>query len=372
VLHFTPHRRWAVTATLLGILCLTGRWTSAQQPDPAQQYATLRGQWDTLDQQLNGLAERYQAASAQERDTIRAEHATLAERANALFPQLRNAAVAAYRQAPNQDADLAKLVVGIVADDLRNDRYDQAAELAQLLIDNQCPEKAVFGLAGIAAYCRDDFARAEQYLNTAKEAQVLSREGMQYVTDVAFAKQLWGQEQQIRADEAAADDLPRVLLKTSAGDLVVELYENEAPQAVGNFISLVEKGFYNGIVFHRVLPGFMAQGGCPQGTGTGGPGYEIYCECHQPNHRKHFRGTLSMAHAGRDTGGSQFFLTFRRTSHLDGQHTVFGRVIQGVELLDDLQRIDPQASGAKPEPDKIIEAKVLRKRNHPYAATRVE
>jgi cyclophilin family peptidyl-prolyl cis-trans isomerase len=325
-----------------------------------------------LDGQLNSLAERYQSASPEDRETIRGQYAALAEKANALFPALRKAAVATYQQTPNQDAALTRLLVGMVADDLRSDRYDEAAQLAQLLIENQCPEKAIYGLAGVAAYCRDDFERAEQFLNVAKESGTLSREGMQYATDAAFANKLWAKEQQIRAAEAEADDLPRVLLKTTKGDLVLELYENEAPQAVGNFVSLVEKGFYDGIIFHRVLPGFMAQGGCPQGTGGGGPGYEIYCECEQPNHRKHFRGTLSMAHAGRDTGGSQFFLTFRRTSHLDGQHTVFGRVIQGIDLLDDLQRIDPQGRGPKPKPDKILEAKVLRKRDHVYAPTRVE
>ena len=148
------------------------------------------------------------------------------------------------------------------------------------------------------------------------------------------------------------------------------MYENEAPQAVGNFVSLVEKGFYDGLTFHRVLPGFMAQGGCPDGNGAGGPGYDIYCECHQDNHRKHFRGSLSMAHAGRDTGGSQFFLTFLRTPHLDGRHTVFGRVIDGMDVLAKLQRRDPSNPNAE-KPDRIIKAEVIRKRDHVYAPTKV-
>ncbi|MHC4403606.1 MAG: peptidylprolyl isomerase [Planctomycetota bacterium] len=164
--------------------------------------------------------------------------------------------------------------------------------------------------------------------------------------------------------------MPRVLLKTSKGDVVVELLENEAPQAVANFVSLVESGFYDGLAFHRVLPGFMAQGGCPKGDGTGGPGYNIYCECHAANHRKHFRGSLSMAHAGRDTGGSQFFLTFLPTSHLNGRHTVFGRVIKGFEVLEKLQRRSPSDPGPKPA-DKIVKAQVLRKRDHAYEPTKV-
>ena len=161
----------------------------------------------------------------------------------------------------------------------------------------------------------------------------------------------------------AAEELPQVLMKTSKGDVLIELYEDEAPNTVANFVSLVEKGFYNGIIFHRVIDGFMAQGGDPKGEGTGGPGYAIPCECYQPNARKHQRGSLSMAHAGKDTGGSQFFLTFVPTAHLDGKHTVFGPVIQGMENVDKLTRRDPRVGG---EADKIIEAKVVRKRNHEY------
>src|SRR5690606_33365249 len=134
---------------------------------------------------------------------------------------------------------------------------------------------------------------------------------------------------------------PRVKIETNKGTIVVELFENEAPQTVGNFVNLVEKGFYNDTVFHRVLPNFMAQGGDPKGTGTGGPDYHIYCECYEPDHRKHFRGTLSISHARRDTGGSQFYLTFAPTAHLNGRHTAFGRVIQGMDVLAKLQRIDP-------------------------------
>jgi cyclophilin family peptidyl-prolyl cis-trans isomerase len=152
--------------------------------------------------------------------------------------------------------------------------------------------------------------------------------------------------------------------------MVIELFENEAPNTVANFISLVKKGYYDGLTFHRVLPGFMAQGGCPDGTGGGGPGYQIDCECILPNSRKHFRGSLSMAHAGPNTGGSQFFLCFAPAMGLDGppspnHHTVFGRVIEGLDQLAKIQRRDPQADSPA-EPDKIIEMKVLRDRGHEY------
>ncbi|MBL8829494.1 MAG: peptidylprolyl isomerase [Planctomycetaceae bacterium] len=182
---------------------------------------------------------------------------------------------------------------------------------------------------------------------------------------MADTKAKWKVEQEKRAAEAKADDLPRVEMVTNKGRMVIELYENEAPNTVANFVSLVEKKTYDGLTFHRVLPGFMAQGGDPAGNGTGGPGYSINCECNQENHRNHFLGTLSMAHSGPNTGGSQFFITFGRTAHLDGKHTVFGRVTEGLDVLTKLQRRDPGDPKA-PAADKIVTAKVLRKREHEY------
>jgi cyclophilin family peptidyl-prolyl cis-trans isomerase len=170
---------------------------------------------------------------------------------------------------------------------------------------------------------------------------------------------------------SAAEERPVVLLRTSKGDVIIELYEDEAPNTVANFISLVEKGFYNGLKFHRVLDGFMAQGGCPKGDGSAGPGYSIACECSRPDALKHARGSLSMAHAGKDTGGSQFFITFKPTPFLDGKHTVFGQVVQGMDVVDRFQRIDPDKRNPYVESDQIIEARVLRKRNHPYVAAKM-
>ena len=158
--------------------------------------------------------------------------------------------------------------------------------------------------------------------------------------------------------------MPRIKLATTKGDIVVALLENEAPIATANFIELVEKRFFDGLKFHRVLRGFMPQGGDPNGDGTGGPGYTIPDECYEDDHRNHFRGSLSMANSGqRDSGGSQFFLTFLPTAHLDGKHTVFGRVIEGMDVLSRLQRCEP---GDSETPDRINKATVLYKRNHRY------
>ena len=111
-------------------------------------------------------------------------------------------------------------------------------------------------------------------------------------------------------------------MKTEKGDICIEFFDEDAPNTVKNFKNLIQDGFYNGLNFHRVIPNFVIQGGCPNGTGTGGPGYHIPCEI---NTQKHLTGSLSMAHAGKDTGGSQFFICHSPQPHLDGVHTVFGK-----------------------------------------------
>jgi peptidyl-prolyl cis-trans isomerase B (cyclophilin B) len=127
----------------------------------------------------------------------------------------------------------------------------------------------------------------------------------------------------------------------NGGEVVIDLFEKDAPNTVANFEKLANSGFYDGLVFHRVIPGFMAQGGCPTGTGTGGPGYKINCEI---NPNKHERGTLAMAHAGRNTGGSQFYICYGPQPHLDGQHTVFGKVASGMEHIDEFKGRDQMES----------------------------
>lgn len=119
----------------------------------------------------------------------------------------------------------------------------------------------------------------------------------------------------------------------------LEFYPNEAPKTVKNFEDLANSGFYDGVIFHRVIPGFVSQGGDPTGTGAGGPGYTIKCET-EGNQHKHEAGSLSMAHAGRDTGGSQFFVVHEPQPHLDGVHTVFGKVTSGLETALKMQNGD--------------------------------
>lgn len=122
------------------------------------------------------------------------------------------------------------------------------------------------------------------------------------------------------------------IVMENGDEIIIQFYPNEAPNTVANFEKLANSGFYNGVTFHRVIPGFVAQGGDPTGTGAGGPGYTIKCET-EGNPHKHVTGALSMAHAGKDTGGSQFFICHEPQPHLDGVHTVFGQVIEGMDAV---------------------------------------
>ena len=189
----------------------------------------------------------------------------------------------------------------------------------------------------------------------------------------------------IRQTEALKNDLPRVEFKTTKGTVVLELFENEAPGTVGNFIFLIENGYFDEMLFHRVIEGFMAQSGGykidkdGETRGGEGPGYEIKCECYEPNARKHFTGCLSMAKkpGQRDSGGSEFFVTLQRTDFLDGEHTAFGRVLSGFKVIENLERTHMSDATGREVPidevlkDKILSVKVLRKRAHKYKPDRV-
>jgi peptidyl-prolyl cis-trans isomerase B (cyclophilin B) len=135
--------------------------------------------------------------------------------------------------------------------------------------------------------------------------------------------------------------MKEAIIKTNKGDMKVEFFEKDAPKAVENFTKLASSGFYDNLTWHRVIPNFVIQGGCPRGDGSGGPGYHIDCELDGDN-QYHDRGVLSMAHAGRNTGGSQFFVCHSRdnTAHLDRNHTVFGKVVEGLDVLDAIRQGD--------------------------------
>lgn len=375
----------------MGLLCFSiVGFLFGQTPEPppksekagpaAAEFQRMHRKWSALLAELAILQNQSRSASDKERKTLEKRWDEISAEMMELEPQYIQAAEKAYAEAPQANKQITDFLGIILALKVKDNDYENALRIGKLLDKNRSGEKMIHVNTGVAAAAVGDFDAAEKYLNLAKKEgffeeknvpEELVNKTKMYLENLELMKKNWEAEEKIRKKEAQADDLPRVLIKTNKGDMVVELFENEAPNTVANFITLAEKGFYNGLTFHRVLPGFMAQGGDPSGNGTGGPGYSIPCECFQPNHRLHFRGTLSMAHAGRDTGGSQFFICFAPALQLDGRHTVFGRVIKGFDVLAKIQRRDPQDPNA-PDPDKIVEMQVLRKRDHEYTVKKVD
>ncbi len=357
----------AGVAMLVAIAGERGRIQAADHPagEPQAVFDEAFGRVKKLMADMTVLQAQYQQPEA-DKQAIAATFEDAKREAGTAVAELEAAAIELLAvDADNQDA--RQVAAGVLAGGLQADDPAKTLAMAAALDEAGATDADTAMLAATAAVVLSRLDEAEAWLERAK-AEGADTADLRATIERDRPKV--DAEMARRKAEAEADDLPRVKISTSAGDLVVELFENEAPNTVANFITLVEKGFYDGTPFHRVIGGFMAQGGDPTGTGSGGPGHRIACECGREDARLHFRGTLSMAHAGADTGGSQFFLTFRPTDHLDGRHTVFGRVVEGDDVLARLVRTQDAQGRPVPgvEPDTIVKAEVLRKRDHPYGA----
>jgi len=354
---------------------LLGPVGTVHAADPAAEaraeFDKTYAQFKAILQKATDIQDRYPAAPLADRPKLADEFNELVRQGNELRPKLKQLAEKAYIANP-QDKELGDMLFAILFGAMSTDSYEEVGPLAKLLIEHKYSSPQLDYYAGASAFDIGDFDAAEKYLRRAHEAKTLDEAGTHLLDLVPEERAKWEREQKLREAETKADNLPRVELIIGdgagheKGKVIVELFENEAPNTVANFISLVEQHKYDGLPFHRVLSGFMAQGGDPLGDGTGGPSYHIADECNLPNHRDHFRGSLSMAHSAQpNSNGSQFFICYVPTSHLDGMHTVFGRVIEGIDVVDHIQRADPEKpSGLRP--DKILKAKVLRKREHAY------
>jgi cyclophilin family peptidyl-prolyl cis-trans isomerase len=335
----------------------------------ADEFRALHKEMQDIIAKLATLRIAYGTANEDKRADIQQKYKDLIVKGTKIETQLIDAAEKAYQEAPNTDKEIVEFLVRVMYEKIDADDYEPAAKIGKLLVDNKCNVKGIANLAGIATFATSDFSTAEKYLTladnqgyykSAPKEDELAKVGEFYLRTIPYYKKAWAKEKLFRAREAKANDLPRVLLKTTKGDIELELFEDQAPNTVANFITLVRSGFYKNVAFHRVLKGFMAQGGDPKGDGSGGPGYTIPDECRRSDHREHFRGTLSMAKTQLpDSGGSQFFLCFVPTPQLDGKHTVFGRVVKGMDVLAKIQRRNPDDPEA-PRPDKILDAKVIK------------
>jgi cyclophilin family peptidyl-prolyl cis-trans isomerase len=360
-----PLAAFLVMAGLTGFLPPASAEQPTKQPQAAnaakETFAKAQEDLRRLIGELSALQAEYHQPDA-DKKAIEVRFNAAREEAHAAATSLESSAADVLIAEPD-NTTARQVVLDALQGAMATDDPLRTLDLAQLLNDAGSKEEEVLLTGATAAMIASDLDAASTFLKAASAAGVPSDKVSSLEQALETERPKVEAEMAKRAAEAQADDLPRVKIETSKGTIVVELFENEAPNAVANFISLVEKHFYDGTVFHRVIPQFMAQGGDPKGTGSGGPGYSIACECDLPEARKHFLGSLSMAHAGKDTGGSQFFLTFRPTEHLDGKHTVFGRVIEGLDVLPKIQRTEGPQAGL---PDKIVKAEVIRKRDHAY------
>ncbi len=369
-------------ALLLVAACPVG--AQENQPSGAasaeQRFNELFAQWKALLTRLRAIQLEYKNAPPAERKPLEDEFKEKVAQAEALAPELRASVEAAYVANPaNREA--ADFLGGLAYEANENQEHAEALRLAKLLIDHQYNNEFIYELAGSAAFHLYQFDDAKQWLQLAHDKKRLSPSGESLLQSIDQEKAHWEAELALRAAEDKPDNdpkaLPRVELKTTKGTIVIELFEDQAPNTVAHFLHLVESGFYKDKPFHRVLKDAgngIAQGGALNDDGSGDMGYTIPCEVGDeskyPNFRRHFPGSVSMAHAGKDTGCAQFFICLRRRADLDNKHTVFGRVIQGMDVAANLQQRDPRRSG-QPAPDRILEAKVLRKRDHEYKFVKV-
>lgn len=330
--------------------------------DAKQNFTKAQQELKRLIGELAALQAEYQQPGA-DKQRIEARFNAARDEARLAAASLETSATAVVLAEPNNEAAV-QVVRDVIQGAMASDDARKALAVTETLRKAGAADGPTLLAGATAAMTVSKLDEATEFVKAAAAAGVDADKIESLERAIAAERPKVEAEMAKRAAEAEADDLPRVKIETTKGTIVVELFENEAANTVANFISLVEQHFYDGTPFHRVIPQFMAQGGDPTGTGTGGPGYAIACECETPGARKHFLGSLSMAHAGKNTGGSQFFLTFRPTEHLDGRHTVFGRVIEGFDVLPKLQRTEGERAGG--EPDRILKAEVLRKRDHEY------
>lgn len=327
-------------------------------------YKTTAAKIQELQQEFEKAAQANDKTKIQE---IQQAAGPLLKEAETSFMNTVPVALEAYKNSDGKNEELVQFMLVYANYLLTVDNYDQAYQLFASFLSKGMHKKhpEIFEMAGISAFGSNRFAAAKKCFDFAKQANApLSRQAQAYAESITeYYEKAWMLETQLRQQETRANDLPRVLIRTTVGDIVVELFENEAPNSVKSFITLVEKGYYSNLPFHRVLPGFMAQGGCPKGDGTGGPGYTIPEEYTKENARKHFCGSLAMARSmDPNSAGSQFYITFLPNQSLDSNYTVFGRVIQGLDVLPKIERIDPQNPYAGQIPTKIIGMQVIRKR----------
>ena len=313
------------------------------------------------------------------RKAFKAEIDQLTAANDALKGEVFSKAKAAFKSSERPSAISTQIVSKRLASMLRpqnsDDRFDPegSLELITMMKEKFPDNPTILEFEFLANYAIERFENAEQALKRIESA-VAGLDLSNQKRELKATMDKYQQELMIRRLEANTDDLPKVLLVTTEGDVMIELFENHAPNTVANFIHLVrDQKFYDGKLFHLVKPGEYAMTGSPAGDGMGDAGYRIPCECYNEKIRSHFRGTLSMMSPTRDRGGSQFFITQQPNPHTyDGRYTAFGRVVEGMDVVMRLQNVDLTTRLASTtDVSRITRAEVIRARSHPYIPEKV-
>jgi cyclophilin family peptidyl-prolyl cis-trans isomerase len=344
----------------------------------AQAFLELRKNLQANQERIDFLYRTLPIGFPEKRKESKAEIEQLTAANEKLKSEVFSKAKAAYKASDKPTAYTTKILrdrlIGMLRPRSNKDQFqpNAALELITLLKEKNPDNPSLLEYEFLSNYAVERFEKAQEALEKLELAT--QSDLSQPKQELAETIEKYQQELMIRRQEANTDDLPRVRLTTTEGDIILELYENHAPNTVANFIHLIrDQKFYDGKLFHLVRAGEYCQSGSPNGDGIGGAGYYIPCECYGEKIRGHFRGTISMLANEKDRGSSQFLITQQPNPHtFDGRYTAFGRVISGMDVVMKLKNVDLSGRlSSTADVSKIVSAEVLRSRSHEYLPEKI-
>lgn len=355
----------------------TTREPAAEPVDTAfEKFSNLARELAQNEQLLNKLMISMPVGFPEARRQQQLKIQQLKQRNQQIYRELTPAALESFENFPNTQPRInvyltRRLSYLLSGKNWRQIPFDPVAgmQLFNKMIDGGIEDPVVTLMGHRASFILSEMEQSRLLLIKAAEQGRPEHAAME---NLKRAYKDWLREMRFRKMDAEKDDNPRIKIETEVGDMIVELFEDQAPNSVANFISLVEAGFYDGLTFYQSTATGVVISGSPTNDGLGGPGYKIKCECDLENARQHFTGTLSTFPARRDEGGSRFLITKQPRPSFDGKSTAFGRVIEGLENLYKIQFIDRRRQN-NPNflPTKITRMSVIRKRDHEYVPVKV-
>lgn len=343
--------------------------TQAAAGPMVQTYLDKRKELRELDSQINRQLTSVSPSASADYQSMVKQLNQLRERKAALANEILEASVDAYLEAPDKyrevNDDLTKFMRSLLGEQGSGTRFDpeKARAAADRLITSGTKNLNVYFYGSYAAYCLNEFELARKWLQRLLDSGAKPEQTILKQIEDASGK--WGRELKLREADTQSV-VPQVAIETDLGEVVVELFENEAPNTVANFIYLVEKKYYDGSFFYLSQPGRLVMAGCTKGDGRTDAGYYLPDEVDRPEIRHHFSGVLAMAAENPNTASARFSILQQPTPGGDGKLTVFGRVISGMDVIYRVPSIKPTDIRLGAQPVKIVSMRVLRKQDHPY------